>query len=118
MLDFFDINASIGRWKHPPLGAYETADELEDLLDYLQVQRAVVYHAYAQEGPPADGNAMLMEALAGRDRLLPCWVVMPHFMPNSRATLVAPILPLPLRVISIRATAAAMSLPKGIAPIK
>jgi predicted TIM-barrel fold metal-dependent hydrolase len=78
MLKFFDCNTAIGRWKHPPLGGYETASELEALLDYLVVDRAVVYHAQAHEVHPAVGNSLLMEELAGRVRLLPSWVIYPH----------------------------------------
>jgi len=79
MLRFFDCNASIGRWKHPSLGGYETATELEGILDYLQVDQAIVYHAQAHETYPPVGNAMLMDEIAGHERLLPCWVVFPHF---------------------------------------
>jgi hypothetical protein len=79
MLHFVDCNASIGRWKHPRYGGFETADELEAILDYLQVDRAVVYHAQAHETHPPVGNAMLMEELAGHPRLIPSWVLMPHF---------------------------------------
>jgi len=88
VLRFFDCNAAIGRWKHPRHGGYETAEELEALLDYLQVDRAVVYHAQAHETHAPLGNTMLMEALTGHDRLrrersverlLPSWIVFPHF---------------------------------------
>jgi hypothetical protein len=79
MLRFFDCNAAIGRWKHPPLGGYETADELEAVLDYLAVDGAFVYHAQAHELHPAIGNSLLMDELAGRERLLPSWVIFPHF---------------------------------------
>ena len=79
MLSFFDCNAAIGRWKHPPLGGYETAGELEAVLDYLAVDRAVVYHAQAHEVHPTVGNGLLMESLAGHERLLPSWVIFPHF---------------------------------------
>jgi len=79
MLSFFDCNAAIGRWKHPRYGGYETTTELETILDYLQVERAVVYHAQAHENHAPLGNAMLMRELAGHDRLLPSWAVFPHF---------------------------------------
>ncbi len=78
MLRFFDCNAAIGAWKHPRHGAYTTADELETVLDYLEVEQAVVYHAYAQEGYPTAGNARLMQELVGHPRLLPSWVLLPH----------------------------------------
>ena len=94
MLEFLDCNAAIGRWKHPPIGGYETADELEAVLDYLVVDSAVVYHAQAHEVSPAVGNSLLMEELAGHERLLPSWVIFPHHtgeMPKPE-TLVAAML--------------------------
>jgi predicted TIM-barrel fold metal-dependent hydrolase len=78
MLRFLDCNAAIGRWKHPRPGGYETAAELEAILDYLQVAQAVVYHAQAQETHAPLGNALLMEELAGHPRLLPGWLLLPH----------------------------------------
>ena len=79
MLRFFDCNVAIGRWKHPRHGAYETAAELEAVLDYLGVDRAIVHHAQAHETHAPVGNAVLMGELAGRTRLLPSWVIFPHF---------------------------------------
>lgn len=78
MLRFYDCNAAIGRWKHPRTGGYETPAELEAILDYLQVDGAVVYHAQAHETHPPIGNALLMRALAGHPRLLPSWVIFPQ----------------------------------------
>ena len=77
MLKFIDCNTSIGRWKHPRLGGYETPDELEALLDYLRVDKAVVFHALAQESHAPKGNAQLMLELAGHPRLLPSWHLLP-----------------------------------------
>jgi hypothetical protein len=79
MLKFFDCNASIGEWKHPRFGAIATADELEQVLDYLEVECAIVFHAHAQEGHAPLGNAMLMRELAGHPRLLPSWVLLSHY---------------------------------------
>lgn len=87
MLTFFDVNASIGVWKHPNYAGYETADELEAVLDYLQVEKAVVYHAQAHETHAPTGNKMLMEEIKGRARLMPSWVIFPHYtgeMPEPR----------------------------------
>ncbi|MBI9043533.1 MAG: amidohydrolase family protein [Anaerolineaceae bacterium] len=78
MLRFYDLNTSIGVWKHPNFGGYETAAELEAVLDYLQVDQAVVYHAQAHESHAPLGNRMLMEELSGHPRLLPSWVIFTH----------------------------------------
>ncbi|MCJ7623582.1 MAG: amidohydrolase family protein [Anaerolineaceae bacterium] len=79
ILKFFDLNTSIGVWMHPNYGGFETADELVAVLDYLQVDRAVVYHAQAHETHAPMGNQMLMEELTGHPRLLPSWVIFTHF---------------------------------------
>ncbi len=78
MLKFFDCNVAIGRWKHPRPGGYETAIELEKILDYLQVDHAIVYHAQAHETYAPLGNAMLMGELGKSKRLLPSWIIFPH----------------------------------------
>jgi Amidohydrolase len=100
MIEFFDCNAAIGRWKHPPIGGYESAGELEAVLDYLQVRRAVVYHAQAHEIHPPLGNGLLMSELVGHERLLPSWILFPHFtgeMPEP-ATLVGQMVQQGVRV--------------------
>jgi predicted TIM-barrel fold metal-dependent hydrolase len=79
VLRFFDCNVAIGRWKHPKPGAYETATELESVLDYLETDQAVVYHAQAHETDAPRGNAKLVRELEGRARLLPSWILFPHF---------------------------------------
>lgn len=78
MLRFLDCNAAIGRWKHPRPGGYESATELEAILDYLQVKQAVVYHAQAQETHAPMGNIWLLAELTGHPRLLPSWLLLPH----------------------------------------
>jgi hypothetical protein len=86
MLKFIDCNTSIGRWKHPCPGGYETPDELEAILDYLQVDKAVVFHALAQESHAPIGNDQLMLELAGHFRLLPCW----HLLPEHTGEMLPP----------------------------
>lgn len=100
MLRFFDCNTAIGRWKRPPLGSYETCGELEAVLDYVQVDGAVVYHAWAREIDPQLGNTTLLDSISGHPRLIPSWVLMPHFtgeMPPPKA-LVAQMLEKDVRV--------------------
>lgn len=87
-LRFFDCNAAIGRWKHPRYGGYENAAELENILAFLQVERAVVYHAQAQETDAPFGNHLVVEELAEHEHLLPSWIIFPHHtgeMPEPEA---------------------------------
>jgi predicted TIM-barrel fold metal-dependent hydrolase len=102
-LMFVDCNAAIGRWKHPRYGGFETADELEVVLDYLHVDQAVVYHAQALEMHAPLGNELLMQELAGHPRLLPSWIIFTHYtgeMPEP-AELVGEMLERGVRVVRL-----------------
>ena len=77
-LSFFDCNCSIGRFAVPQPGSVFSVQELLAEMDYCRIDRALVYHAWAREYDPPEGNARLMDEIAGCDRLTPCWVVMPH----------------------------------------
>jgi len=76
-MDFFDCNCMTGRSGQPLPGQFHTADDLERELDRCGMARALVFHALAKELDPALGNEALTRDLAGRERLAPCWVVMP-----------------------------------------
>jgi predicted TIM-barrel fold metal-dependent hydrolase len=76
-MDFFDCNCMIGRFGQPLPGQFHTADDLERELDRCGIARALVFHALAKELDPAQGNEALTRDLAGRRRLVPCWVAMP-----------------------------------------
>jgi len=77
-MDFFDCNCMIGRFGQPQPGQFHSVDGLERELGRCGIARALVFHALGKELDPATGNAALMREIAGRDRLAPCWVVMPH----------------------------------------
>jgi predicted TIM-barrel fold metal-dependent hydrolase len=78
MTDFYDCNCMVGRFGQPQPHQFHAADELERELDRCGIARALVFHALGKELDPATGNAALMREIAGRERLAPCWVVMPH----------------------------------------
>ncbi len=73
---FFDINAAIGRVPNSRLG-FDSADALIAEMDRLGIAEALVYHRLAEDADIMRGNAALMEAIRGRDRLHPCWVMAP-----------------------------------------
>ena len=77
-LSYFDCNCSIGRFAVPQPGSFFTPEALLAEMDYTGIDRALVYHAWAREYSPTEGNARLMEEITGFERLTPCWVVMPH----------------------------------------
>jgi hypothetical protein len=77
-LNFFDCNCSIGRLAVPQPGSVFTPRDLIKEMDYVGIDQALVYHTWAREYSPAEGNMRLLQEIAGCERLSPCWVVMPH----------------------------------------
>jgi predicted TIM-barrel fold metal-dependent hydrolase len=77
-LEFFDGCAMVG-WRsdrHP-----ETIWHPDDFLadyQYYGINAALVHHAVAVEYHQDYGNRRLLEEIAGRPRLIPQWVLMPH----------------------------------------
>jgi predicted TIM-barrel fold metal-dependent hydrolase len=75
-MELFDACCALGPAPRLPL-AQEDAPSLLAEMDRLGVARALVYHTLAAAHAPDDGNARLMEAIAGQPRLEPCWVLLP-----------------------------------------
>jgi hypothetical protein len=78
---YFDCDTRIGRsFGTKNLGGYDISPEnLLGHMDRIGIEKALVFHTMAWEYHPNVGNAMLMEALAPhRERLEPCWVMLPH----------------------------------------
>jgi hypothetical protein len=73
----FDANAIVGPLLRRPPGAPEDGPSLLTTLDYYGIQRALVTHGLAKWHDPTEGNARLLEEIAGQERLIPCWVVLP-----------------------------------------
>jgi hypothetical protein len=78
-ISLFNVNGSIGR------GAYETPDypaavDFIKHLDYLDIDRSLVWHVQARDLNPAIGNKQLLKEIseAGAEkRLIPAFVVTP-----------------------------------------
>ena len=76
---FWDANCFVGAPPTPTLRSFMTTGDLLREMDDLQIERACVCHFDAQQ-LPGDGNAALMDLIAGHDRLMPCWIVNPQFL--------------------------------------
>jgi len=46
-------------------------------MDRLAIEKALVAHTLGQHYDPPYANQLLMQELAGHDRLLPCWTLLP-----------------------------------------
>jgi hypothetical protein len=77
---FLDFNVALGRFARPVGGSFDDADALQAELTRLGIGEALVYHALADEGDIMMGNELLLDALAGHDRLYPCWVMAPTYL--------------------------------------
>ena len=75
---YLDSCASIGM--NGPVDArvpWSASDLLAD-MEHAGIHGALVWHWLAREYDPGYGNAVLLEETAGNDRLIPCWVLLPH----------------------------------------
>ncbi len=75
---YLDCHASLGM--HGPTDIrvpWKRAALLSD-LQHAGLHGALVWHWLAREYNPVYGNRVLMEEVAGQERLFPCWVVLPH----------------------------------------
>jgi hypothetical protein len=75
-MELFDACCAMGPAPRFPL-AQEDAPSLLAEMDRLGIGRALVHHTLAAGHAPDEGNALLMEAIAGQPRLEPCWVLVP-----------------------------------------
>jgi predicted TIM-barrel fold metal-dependent hydrolase len=77
-LDLFDCNCGLGPSRRHRPGLITDPAQLQAELDVQGISRALVYAISAEEYFPRHGNRWLLEQIGGSDRLLPCWIVMPH----------------------------------------
>lgn len=75
--ELFDANVFLGPLPRPRPDAPEDVPTLLDAMDSYGIGRALVTHAMAKWHDPTSGNRRLMEEIAGQDRLVACWVVLP-----------------------------------------
>ncbi len=75
-MELFDACCALGPAPRFPL-AREDAPSLLAEMDRLGIARVLVHHTLAAGHAPDEGNALLMEAIAGQPRLEPCWVLVP-----------------------------------------
>ncbi len=75
---YLDCHSSLGT--HGPTDArvpWKRAALLADMR-HAGIHGALVYHWLAREYDPGYGNRVLLEEIAGEERLWPCWVLLPH----------------------------------------
>lgn len=75
-MELVDANCAVGAWP-TDRPVYETVEELLAEMDRLGIARALVSHTLAQSFDPPQANRILMHEIAGHERLLPCWTLLP-----------------------------------------
>ena len=76
-MNAFDINCMLGPTPTDREPSFRTADALLAEMDRVGIAEALVYASQARMAHPSDGNACILEATQGQERLHPCWVVVP-----------------------------------------
>ena len=76
-LNPLDAFAVVGRHLLLQEGGRCTPDELLEDMDFCGVSEAIVLDSLARENHPQEGNARLLDAVAGKPRLHPPWVALP-----------------------------------------
>jgi hypothetical protein len=73
----FDAGCVVGRHLKLGPGGLHTADHLLEEMDHFGVAEALAVDSLSRELHPAEGNARVLEAVAGRPRLHAAWSALP-----------------------------------------
>ena len=76
-IHFFDCNCSFGETPRPPFRFASDPHSLLEEMDLCGIDRALVHHAGARFGCAPYWNERLPGLLAGLERLVPAWTLLP-----------------------------------------
>jgi predicted TIM-barrel fold metal-dependent hydrolase len=74
----FDAHCVVGRHLKLYPGGLHTTEDLLTEMDHFGIAEALVVDSLSRENHPAQGNARVLEAIAGQPRLHPAWAALPH----------------------------------------
>jgi len=74
----FDANIRLGRLAASRGPHFNTGADLLETMNHHGVAAALVYSALARESDYRAGNELLLKQIAGHERLVPCWAVVPN----------------------------------------
>lgn len=80
-IKFFDANCMIGQRLSE--NKFESGDILLKHMDNYGIDKALIFHSLAKENYLDEGNGLTLSESSKSDRLVPCWVVMPHYTGES-----------------------------------
>jgi Predicted metal-dependent hydrolase of the TIM-barrel fold len=78
-IKLFDANCSIGKRFSAEGPDTSHRNDILGIMDKKGIDMALVYHVMAKENYLMEGNTRIVEETSKKPRLLPCWVVMPHY---------------------------------------
>lgn len=74
---FFDCNCAFGPYRTRVFRFARTAEELIEELDYVNIERALVYHTAMRFDHPSVGNELVISGTRNQPRLWPTWTLLP-----------------------------------------
>ncbi len=74
---FYDCNAWVGTPANGTLFSPPTAGSLVAAMDEAGVEKALVWHIAQHDYDPLEGNDLLSRAIAGHERLVGVWTMLP-----------------------------------------
>ena len=80
MIKFIDASCQLGRPAVCNADMPWKTEQLLELMDKCNIERAFAYHAAAKEGDVPTGNRLLTEEIRDNPRLSPQWCVLPEFL--------------------------------------
>ena len=75
--EIIDCNVMIGKQTAPHRAAPKDSAEIISILQQSGITGAMVYHSYALEYHPLEGNYKLLEEVNNHAMLMPVWVIIP-----------------------------------------
>lgn len=77
-MSLFDVNVMLGPTQDDAEPSLQRVDDLLREMDHHGIAEALVYSSHARYAHPREGNWQLLKQLEGhRDRLHPCWMLLP-----------------------------------------
>lgn len=75
----FDSNCMMGQRLSFKDARFNDAKALLKIMDSKGIDKALVFHSLAKENFINEGNLKIAKETENSDRLVPCWVAMPHY---------------------------------------
>lgn len=83
-LHIFDSNVLLGQRMADRNFVFETPEELLGEMDRYNISQCLVHHIIAKKNNPIKGNELLVQTIQPHaNRLIPCWVILPHYTGES-----------------------------------